>query len=106
LVHEPDVLLMDEPTSSMDAQSELAFLRQLRDAAPHCTLVVVTHRPAVLELVQRIVVVDNGRIVMDGPRDAVLAALSGAKPAQAPTGDDEKVRHHPSAQPVGRQQSV
>ncbi len=106
LVHQPDVLLMDEPTSSMDAQSELAFLRQLRDAAPHCTLVVVTHRPAVLELVQRIVVVDNGRIVMDGPRDAVLAALSGAKPAQAPSGDDEKVRHHPSAQPVGRQQSV
>jgi ATP-binding cassette, subfamily C, bacterial LapB len=106
LVHEPDILLMDEPTSSMDAQSELAFLRQLRDAAPHCTLVVVTHRPAVLDLVQRIVVVDNGRIVMDGPRDAVLAALSGAKPAQAPAGDDEKVRHHPSAQPVGRQHSV
>jgi hypothetical protein len=43
---------------------------------------------------------------MDGPRDAVLAALSGAKPTQAPAGDDEKVRRHPSAQPVARQQSV
>lgn len=104
LVHRPQILLMDEPTSSMDAQSELAFLRQLKDAISKGdgSLVVVTHRPAVLELVQRIVVVDGGRIVMDGPRDAVLAALSGAKPA--PT--DDKLRHHPSAQPVQRQSSV
>lgn len=108
LVHRPQVLLMDEPTSSMDAQSELAFLRQLRDALSRSgTLVVVTHRPAVLELVQRIVVVDNGRIAMDGPRDAVLAALSGARPGPAaPTDDAQKVRHHPSAQPVQRQQSL
>ncbi|MBN8504593.1 MAG: type I secretion system permease/ATPase [Burkholderiales bacterium] len=104
LVHRPQILLMDEPTSSMDAQSELAFLRQLKDAISKGdgSLVVVTHRPAVLELVQRIVVVDGGRIVMDGPRDAVLAALSGAKPAPA----DDKLRHHPSAQPVQRQSSV
>jgi ATP-binding cassette subfamily C protein LapB len=90
----------------MDAQSELAFLRQLKDAVSTSdgSLVVVTHRPAVLELVQRIVVVDGGRIVMDGPRDAVLAALSGAKPAAAAA--EEKVRHHPSAQPVQRQSSV
>ncbi|MBP8144872.1 type I secretion system permease/ATPase [Pseudorhodoferax sp.] len=106
LVHRPQILLMDEPTSSMDAQSELAFLRQLKDAVSTSdgSLVVVTHRPAVLELVQRIVVVDGGRIVMDGPRDAVLAALSGAKPAAAAA--EEKVRHHPSAQPVQRQSSV
>ncbi len=77
LVTQPRILLMDEPTSSMDAQSEAAFLRQLKDAAGGCTLVVVTHRPAVLELVSRIVVVDAGRLVMDGPRDKVLAALSG-----------------------------
>lgn len=77
LVTRPRILLMDEPTSSMDAQSEAGFLRQLREAAPQCTLVMVTHRPAVLELVQRIVVIDGGRVVMDGPRDKVLAALSG-----------------------------
>lgn len=109
LVHRPQILLMDEPTSSMDAQSELAFLRQLRDAlTPGSTLVVVTHRPAVLELVQRIIVVDGGRMVMDGPRDAVLAALSGARPGPAAAAADEaeKVRHHPSAQPVQRQHSV
>jgi ATP-binding cassette subfamily C protein LapB len=103
LVTKPQILLMDEPTSSMDAQSEMAFLRQLRDAAGTATLVVVTHRPAVLELVQRIVVVDGGRIVMDGPRDQVLAALSGVRPA-APSG--EGVHMHPSAQPVQRSASV
>jgi ATP-binding cassette subfamily C protein LapB len=81
LVTAPRILLMDEPTSSMDAQSEAAFLRQLHAASGACTLVMVTHRPAVLELVQRVVVVDAGRIVMDGPKDAVLAALSGARPA-------------------------
>ena len=52
-------------------------------AAVHA--VVVTHRPAALELVQRIVVVDAGRVVMDGPRDQVLAALSGVRPAAPAT---------------------
>jgi len=82
LVTRPQILLMDEPTSSMDAQSEMAFLRQLKEAAGTRTLVMVTHRPAVLELVDRVVVVDQGRIVLDGPKAQVLAALSGA-PAQA-----------------------
>ncbi|RZJ11121.1 MAG: type I secretion system permease/ATPase [Rubrivivax sp.] len=104
LVTKPQILLMDEPTSSMDAQSEMAFLRQLRDAAGTATLVVVTHRPAVLELVTRIAVVDGGRIVMDGPRDQVLAALSGVRPA-APSAEGG-VHMHPSAQPVQRSASV
>ncbi|RTL33802.1 MAG: type I secretion system permease/ATPase [Burkholderiales bacterium] len=106
LVTRPQILLMDEPTSSMDAQSEMAFLRQLRDAAGSATLVVVTHRPAVLELVQRIVVVDAGRVVMDGPRDQVLAALSGVRPAAPPSGAEAGVHLHPSAQPVQRSASV
>ena len=106
LVTRPRILLMDEPTSSMDAQSEVAFLRQLRQAAQDCTLVVVTHRPAVLELVNRIVVVDAGRVVMDGPKDQVLAALSGAKPAAPPAGAPSNVHLHPSSQPVQREASV
>jgi ATP-binding cassette subfamily C protein LapB len=116
LVTKPQILLMDEPTSSMDAQSEIAFLRQLRDAAGNCTLIMVTHRPAVLELVSRIVVVDSGRLVMDGPRDQVLAALSGARPpgqqpaqpqpqpGQAPQG--APVHVHPAAQAMNRAASV
>ena len=107
LVTKPQILLMDEPTSSMDAQSEIAFLRQLRDAAGACTLVVVTHRPAVLELVSRIVVVDAGRLVLDGPRDQVLAALSGVKPAAPAQPDAAANLHmHPAAQPVQRSASV
>jgi ATP-binding cassette subfamily C protein LapB len=106
LVTRPRILLMDEPTSSMDAQSEVAFLRQLRQAAQECTLVMVTHRPAVLELVARIVVVDAGRVVMDGPKDQVLAALSGAKPAAPPAGAPGNVHRHPSTQPVQREASV
>ena len=81
LVTEPPLLLMDEPTSSMDAQSEVMFLRQLKEAVGGRTLVMVTHRPAVLELVDRIVVVDGGkRVVLDGPKAQVLATLSGQKP--------------------------
>jgi ATP-binding cassette subfamily C protein LapB len=109
LITKPQIVLMDEPTSSMDAQSELAFLRQLKEATHDTTLVLVTHRPAVLELVQRIVVVDAGRIVMDGPKGQVLAALSGAKPAPqaaAATGRPSNVHLHPSTQPADRQAAV
>lgn len=81
LVTRPRILFMDEPTSSMDAQSEQLFLRQLAAAAGDCTLVMVTHRPAVLELVQRVVVIDAGEVLLDGPKPLVLAALAGQKPA-------------------------
>jgi ATP-binding cassette subfamily C protein LapB len=84
LVTRPQILLMDEPTSSMDAQSEIMFLRQLKEAAGTRTLVMVTHRPAVLELVDRILVIDGGKLVMDGPKAAVLAALSGVRPPAPP----------------------
>ena len=114
LITEPRILLMDEPTSSMDAQSELAFLRQLHESARGCTLVMVTHRPAVLELVQRIIVVDAGKVVMDGPKAQVLAALSGAKPvpqaaAQAGQGAPQlptNVHRHPSTQPAESKAAV
>jgi ATP-binding cassette, subfamily C, bacterial LapB len=107
LVTKPRILLMDEPTSSMDAQSEVAFLHQLRTACGECTLVMVTHRPAVLELVSRIVVVDAGRVVMDGPKAQVLAALSGAKPAPAvAAGGASNLHMHPSAQTVQREAAL
>jgi ATP-binding cassette subfamily C protein LapB len=118
LVTQPQILLMDEPTSSMDAQSEVAFLRQLKEACGNCTLVLVTHRPAVLELVNRVVVVDAGRVVMDGPKQQVLAALSGARPAPPPPGTAAgpqgvpaaappgNLHLHPSAQPVPREATV
>ncbi len=81
LVTQSQVLLMDEPTSSMDAQSEASFIRHLRTAVNGQTLVVVTHRPALLEVVDRIIVVDNGRLLADGPKAQVLALLAGQRPA-------------------------
>jgi ATP-binding cassette subfamily C protein LapB len=81
LVTRPRIVLMDEPTSSMDAQSEVMFLRQLAAAVADRTLIMVTHRPAVLELVQRVVVIDAGQVRVDGPKAPVLAALSGQPPA-------------------------
>lgn len=109
LVTQPQILLMDEPTSSMDAQSETLFLRQLNEALGTRTVVMVTHRPAVLELAQRVIVVDGGKIVLDGPKQQVLAALSGAKPAATATPEattSPNVHLHPSTQPVPRQASV
>ncbi len=107
LVTRPQILLMDEPTSSMDGQSEAAFLRQLKQASGDCTLVMVTHRPAVLELVTRVVVIDGGRVVLDGPKEQVLAALSGARPAAGPTAANPGNLHlHPTAQPMQREASV
>ncbi len=75
LIHDPPILLLDEPTASMDHSSEEALKRNLRDFAQGKTLIVVTHRTSLLDLVDRIVVVDAGRIVADGPKDQVVEAL-------------------------------
>jgi ATP-binding cassette subfamily C protein LapB len=110
LVTQPQILLMDEPTSSMDAQSEILFLRQLKEAVGPRTLVMVTHRPAVLELVDRIVVVDGGKVVLDGPKAQVLAALSGTRPAVQPATDANpapaNLHRHPVTQPLQQAASV
>ena len=110
LVTRPKILLMDEPTSSMDAQSEAMFLRQLHEACGDCTLIMVTHRPAVLELVQRVIVVDGGRIALDGPKAQVLAALSGVRPAASaaaePAPTAANVHLHPSVQSLPREAAV
>ncbi len=107
LVTQPQILLMDEPTSSMDAQSEIMFLRRLKEAVGQCTLIVVTHRPAVLDLVDRVVVIDAGKVVLDGPKSQVLAALSGARPATPATQQaTSNVHMHPSTQPVQQAASL
>ncbi|WP_246007415.1 type I secretion system permease/ATPase [Halomonas nitroreducens] len=75
LVHDPQVLLLDEPSSSMDHSTEEAFKARLKHYAQGKTMVVVTHRTSLLSLVDRIVVIDAGRVVADGPRDKVVEAL-------------------------------
>ncbi|WP_296246600.1 type I secretion system permease/ATPase [Pseudomonas sp. UBA4194] len=79
LLKKPRVLLLDEPTSTMDTQTERVFLRHLRNASAGQTLVLATHRPAALALVDRVIVLQHGRVIADGPRDQVLANAAGSK---------------------------
>jgi ATP-binding cassette subfamily C protein LapB len=72
----PNVMLLDEPTASMDDGLEARCLQVLQSPElADSTLLLVTHKMTLLPLVQRLVVVAQGRVVMDGPRDAVLAQL-------------------------------
>lgn len=81
---DPKVLFLDEPSSSMDLATERQLIGALsRSLASDHTVLIATHRFSLLQLVTRLIVVDNGRIVADGPRDAVLAQLK----AQGNAGD-------------------
>lgn len=85
-LRQPTVWLLDEPTASMDLQTEGVVLQSLRNVIkPHHTLLVVTHKPELLVLVQRLIVVAQHQIVLDGPRDEVLARLNHPSPKPAPT---------------------
>lgn len=75
LIQRPPILLFDEPTSSMDHSSEEEIKRNLSAFADSRTMIVVTHRTSLLELVDRIIVVDGGKIVADGPKAQVVEAL-------------------------------
>lgn len=75
VVHQPSILLFDEPTGSMDHTSEDTIKRNLRQFAAGKTMLIVTHRTALLDLVDRIIVVDKGKIVADGPKERVVEAL-------------------------------
>jgi len=74
-INDPPILLMDEPTGSMDHSSEEFIKQQLRAHTDGKTMVVITHRTSLLELVDRIIVVDSGKIVADGPKQQVVDAL-------------------------------
>ena len=72
----PPVYVLDEPTNSMDNSSEEYIKQKLQQELAGKTLLVVTHRASLLTLVDRIIVIDHGRVVADGPRDQVLEALN------------------------------
>ena len=89
----PRVVLLDEPTTGLDEQTEQQALGVLAQWARDKTLVVVTHRLQVLPMVNRVVVVDNGRVVIDGPRDAVIAKLRENEERQSQKAEHKTEKH-------------
>jgi ATP-binding cassette subfamily C protein LapB len=79
LIAKPKVLLLDEPASGLDAQTEAYFVQQLKQVMQGQTLLLVTHRPALLALVDRMLVMDDGKLVIDGDKATVLAQLAAAQ---------------------------
>jgi ATP-binding cassette, subfamily C, bacterial LapB len=76
LVRNAPMVMMDEPTSSMDTASEHKLIYRLKEELKDRTLLIVTHRPTLLELVDRIIVVEQGKIVANGPKDDVIKMLT------------------------------
>ena len=83
LAGNPAILLLDEPSSAFDAGNEAILIRNLRGEVNGKTLVVVTHRPPVLALVDRIIIMESGRVSADGPRDEILKRITGPRKATA-----------------------
>ena len=83
LVSPSKLLFLDEPTGSMDTQTELYFIEHLKTAlASDQALVVSTHRHNMLSILDRLIVIEAGKIIADGPRDQILKHLSSAASAQ------------------------
>jgi ATP-binding cassette subfamily C protein LapB len=76
LLKHPTILVLDEPTNSMDTATEKRVVDVLTRMAEGRTIILVTHRTSVLKLVNRLIVLDKGRIVADGPKDSVLGNLA------------------------------
>ena len=83
LVGDHPILVMDEPTSMMDTSSELRFVQRMKEFVQDKTFVVITHRNALLHLVDRVIIFDNGQIVADGPK-SILEKGRAPNSKQAP----------------------
>ena len=77
LIHSPSLLILDEPTSSMDSSTEAAIINNLKESLASQTMIIVTHRNSILALVDRVIVVDGGRVVLDKTPDE-LKKVQGA----------------------------
>ena len=93
LVRQPQVLMLDEPTSSMDDMGEALAVTRMQEWLGNRTLVLVTHRMATLRMVDRICVMDGGRIVIDGPRNDVLTTLASKPVALAANAPRQAAPH-------------
>ena len=75
ILSDPNILVLDEPTNAMDDLTEQQFKNNLKTVIQDKTVVIVTHKPSILSLVDRLIVVDEGRIVADGPKEKVISSF-------------------------------
>lgn len=90
LAMNPSALLLDEPTSSMDNTLEMQLIENLKHYLGGRTLIVATHRAALLDLVDRVIWMEQGKVLADGPRDQVLAHINGGPQATGQSSDDQR----------------
>lgn len=73
------IYLFDEPTNAMDSSTEMTLIQRLKENTIQNTMIVVTHKMSILQLVDRLIVLDNGRLIADGQKDTVLEALKSGQ---------------------------
>ena len=76
IVHKPSHFILDEPTSAMDMNAENIFISQMSSIMQDSTMLIVTHRMPLLNLVDRIIVMNEGQIVEDGPKEEIINKLN------------------------------
>lgn len=83
VLHNAPILLLDEPTSAMDFSTEALVTQRMKEFSAGKTVVLVTHRTSMLSFVDRVIVVDQGKVMADGPREQILQALASGRIARA-----------------------
>ena len=83
VLHNAPLLLLDEPTSAMDFSTEAVVTQRMQAFTEGKTVVLVTHRTSMLSFVDRVIVVDQGKIVADGPRERIMQALAAGRISRA-----------------------
>jgi len=76
-ITESPIVLLDEPTNAMDYNTEIKVINNLSESTRGKTSIIITHKPSILAIVDRLLVMDDGMLVMDGPKDEILAKLGG-----------------------------
>jgi ATP-binding cassette subfamily B protein/ATP-binding cassette subfamily C protein LapB len=79
IVHNPSILILDEPTTGLDIGLEKSLVTQMKEIIEKKTLIVITHRFTALDLVDRVIVLNEGKVVADGPKEQILNALKGKR---------------------------
>ena len=80
ILSNPNILLLDEPTNMMDELSENIFKKKVQTIVKDKTVIIITHKPSLLSIVDRLIVIEDGKVVADGPKEKVVAAFGAKQP--------------------------